>query len=51
MSLRMRSVYLLSQKQHINTKCLTQAELVRVNDGMPLVIWTWNFLQVQGFKI
>jgi hypothetical protein len=51
MSLGKGSVYSLSQKQRINTKSSTEAELVGVNDGMPLVIWTRNFLQAQGFKV
>ena len=38
-------------KQHINTKSLTEAELVGVDDGMPLIIWTWNFMTTQGYTI
>jgi hypothetical protein len=49
MSLGKGSVYLLSWKQHINTKSLTEAELVGLDDGM--VIWTQNFLMAQGFKV
>jgi hypothetical protein len=48
-SLGKGSVYSLSQKQRINTKSSTEAELVGVDNGMPLVIWTWNFLQGQAF--
>jgi hypothetical protein len=51
MSLGKGSVYCLSRKQHINTKSSTEAELVGVDDGMPLMIWTRNFLQAQGFKV
>jgi hypothetical protein len=50
MSMWKGSVYSLSQKQHINMKSSTEAELVGVDDGMPLVIWTHNFLMAQGFK-
>jgi hypothetical protein len=45
------SVYSMSRKQRINTKSLTEAELVGVNDGMPLVIWTRNFIMAQDYKI
>jgi hypothetical protein len=40
MSLGKGLVYSLSWKQCINTKNLTEAELVGVDDGMPVVIWT-----------
>jgi hypothetical protein len=30
---------------------LTEAELVGVDEGMPLVIWTQNFLAAQGFEV
>jgi hypothetical protein len=45
------SIYSLSQKQHINIKSSTEAELVGVDDGMPLGIWTRNCLQAQGFEV
>ena len=32
-------------------KSLTEAELVGVNDGMLLVLWTRNFLTTQGFEV
>jgi hypothetical protein len=51
MSLGKGSVYSLSRKQRINTKSSTEAELVGVDDGMPLVVWTRNFLTSQGFEI
>jgi hypothetical protein len=44
-------VYSFSRKQRINTKNSTEAELVGVDDGMPLVVWTRNFLTTQGFKV
>jgi Reverse transcriptase (RNA-dependent DNA polymerase) len=43
MSLRRGSVYSTSRKQQINTKSSTEAELVGVDDSMPLVVWTRNF--------
>jgi hypothetical protein len=51
MSLGKGSVYSTSKKQRINTKSSTEAELVGVDDSMPLVIWTRNFLMAQGFEI
>jgi hypothetical protein len=50
-SLGKESLYSLSHKQCINTKSSTEAELVGVDDSMPLVIWTRNFLEAQGFKV
>lgn len=50
-SLGKGSVYLLSRKQCTNSKSSTEAELVGVNNGMQLVIWTQNFLEAQGFKV
>jgi hypothetical protein len=41
----------MSRKQRLNTKSSTEAELVGVDDGMPLVIWTRNFLVAQGFEV
>ena len=41
----------LSLRQCINTQSLTEAELVRVNDTMYLVIWSQLFLEAQGFKV
>jgi hypothetical protein len=40
MSLGKGSIYSMSQKQRLNTKSSMEAELVGVDDGMPLVIWT-----------
>jgi hypothetical protein len=45
------SVYSLSRKQCLNTKSSTEAELVGVDDSMPLVIWTQNFILGQGYEI
>jgi hypothetical protein len=51
LSLRKGLVYSMSQKQRINTKSSTEAELVGVDDGMPLVVWTQNFITAQGYNI
>ncbi len=50
-SLGKGSVYSISTKQKINTKSSTEAELVGVDDGMPLVVWTRKFLISQGFQV
>ncbi len=41
-------VYAMSTKQKINTKSSTEAELVGIDDGIPMVLWTRNFLRNQG---
>ena len=51
MSLGKGSPYSQSRKQRINTKSLTEAEVVDIDDGMPLVIWTRNFLMAQGYTV
>ena len=45
------SVYSTSTRQKINTKSSTEAELVGVDDVMPMVIWTRYFLQAQGYEV
>ena len=44
-------MYSASQKQRINTKSSTEAEVVGTDDGMPLIIWMKNFLTAQGFNV
>jgi hypothetical protein len=51
MTLGKGAVYSISTKQKINTKSSTEAELVGVNDAMPLVMWTPNFLEGQGYDV
>ena len=43
--------YSSSKKQKVNSRSSTEAELVGVNDMMPMVLWTRLFLQGQGFEI
>ena len=38
------------QKQKLNTKSLTEGEIVGISDFLPNVIWAWMFLVEQGFK-
>ena len=45
------SVFSMSSKQKLNTQSLTEAELVGVNDVMSIVLWTWLFLEAQGFEV
>ena len=40
-----------SKKQKLNAKSLTEAEVVGVDDGLPLVLRTRYFLQEQGYKM
>jgi hypothetical protein len=51
LSLGKGSVYNLWRKQRLNTKSSTEAELMGVDDGMPLVVWTRNFITAQGYKV
>jgi hypothetical protein len=51
MSLGKGLVYSTLMRQKLNTKSLTEAELVGVDDVMPLVLWTRYFLQVQGYEV
>ena len=48
MSIGRGSVYSISRKQKLNTRSSTEAELVGVDDAMPLVLWTRLFLTHQG---
>jgi hypothetical protein len=40
-----------SWKQKLNTKSLTESELVGINDMMPIILWTHYFLLSQGYGI
>eukprot|EP00957_Ditylum_brightwellii_P082871 6300491-Ditylum_brightwellii.AAC.1 len=37
-------------KQRLNTKSLTETELIGVDDAMPHVLWTRYFLEAQGYN-
>jgi hypothetical protein len=41
----------MSSKQKINTKSSCEAELVGVDDALPTVLWTLQFLKAQGFAV
>jgi hypothetical protein len=52
MTLGKGAVHSILMKQKINTESLLmEAELVGVDDAMPLVMWTQNFLEAQGYNI
>ena len=44
-----RSIISVSKKQKLNTKSLAEAELIWENDAMPHMLWTWYFLEAQGY--
>ena len=41
----------MSSKQRINTKSSTEAELVGVDDALPMALWTRRFLEAQGYHV
>ena len=45
------AAYTTSQKQKINTRSSTEAELVAVNDAMGQILWTRYFMEAQGYNI
>jgi hypothetical protein len=51
MSLGKGAIYLRSTRQKLNTKSLTEAELVGVDNLMPHILWTQYFLEAQGYKV
>ena len=51
LSLGRGAAYTMSTRQKINTKSSTEAELVGVDDAMPIIIWTRNFLKAQGYEV
>jgi hypothetical protein len=40
-----------SNKQKINTRSLTEMELIAVDDTLPLVQWTAKFMKDQGYDL
>jgi hypothetical protein len=51
MSLGKGATYTTSKSQKINTRSSTESELMGVYNVLPQVIWTRNFLEVQGYGI
>eukprot|EP00957_Ditylum_brightwellii_P102498 7811983-Ditylum_brightwellii.AAC.1 len=44
-------IFSSSKKQKLNTKSLTETELIAVNDAMPNILWTTYFFECQGYNI
>ena len=44
-------VYSISTLQKLNTKKITEAELVDVDNLMPMILWTRYFLNAQGCEV
>ena len=40
-----------SSKQKLNTRSSTESELVAVDDMMPTILWTRQFMEGQGFPV
>ena len=40
-----------STKQKLNTRSSTESEVVGVDDLMPAVLWSKNFLEAQGYQV
>ena len=51
LSLGKGAIYGASKKQKLNTKSLTEAKLIAVDDLMSQILWTRYFLQAQGFEV
>jgi hypothetical protein len=51
MSMGKGSIYSASTRQKLNTKSSTKAELVAVDDMMPMILWTKYFLEAQGYDV
>ena len=45
------AVYSVSTRQKLNTKSSTEAELVGVDDVMPMILWTRQFMEGQGYEL
>ena len=51
MSMGRGALYSASNKKKMNTKILTEAELVGVDDLMTQILWMKYFLEAQGMKV
>jgi hypothetical protein len=45
------AIYSSSTRQKINTRSSTEGELVGVNDTLPQIVWTRNFLKAQCYDV
>ena len=44
-------IYAMSNKQQINTRSSTEAELVGVNNAIGMALWIRQFMQEQGYNV
>jgi hypothetical protein len=51
MTLEKGSIYSTSVKPKLVTRISTESEVVGVHDVLPQILWTYNFLQSQGYSI
>jgi hypothetical protein len=51
MTLEKGVAYATSTRQNLNTRSSTEAELVAVNEIMPQILWSRNFLMYQGIDV
>jgi hypothetical protein len=51
MSMGKGSVYASSLRQKLNTRSLTEAELVGADDAIGMIMWTRLFLESQGYDV
>jgi hypothetical protein len=51
LSLGKGAIYSTSVRQKLVTKSSTEAELVAVDDVMPMILWTRQFLEGQGYQV
>lgn len=45
------AVLFRSNKQEVNTRSLTETELIAIDDSLPMIQWTKNFLREQGYDL
>ena len=45
------ALFALSNKQKLNTRSSTEAELVGVNDTMTMILWMKHFIKAQGYPV
>ena len=50
MTLGLGAIISFSQKQKINSKSLTESELVGVDDALPQILWNRYFMESQGYN-
>ena len=51
MSLCKGAIYFTSTCQKFSTKSFTEAKLVAVDNVMLMILWTWQFLEHQGYPV